>query len=274
MLGEASLLARILRFGGITQDNMTDIEVAPLGQDEVHVCIASLDCPQPDMKYFENILADDEIKRANRFHFRKDRERFVARRGLLRMILSSYLGMPANEIIFTYGCHGKPGLRQQDGRPAIEFNLAHSGGTAIYAITRDRRMGVDIEVIKHEFPLEIVAEHFFSMVEVAALRSLPQSMQRMAFFKCWTRKEAFIKALGDGLSFPLSNFDVSLMPGQPARLLHVRGSSEEASRWYMEDIDSIAGSAAAIVFSGPQCRMHINQMGLKSGNGRIGVRNA
>jgi 4'-phosphopantetheinyl transferase len=253
---------------------MTDIEVASLGEDEVHVRIASLDCPQPEMKHFENILADDEINRANRFHFRKDRERFVARRGLLRMILSSYLGMPANEIIFTYGCHGKPGLRQRDGRRTIEFNLAHSGGMAIYAITRDRRVGVDIEVIKHEFPLEIVAEHFFSILEVAALRSLPQSMQRKAFFRCWTRKEAFVKALGDGLRFPLSNFDVSLMPGQPARLLHVRGPSEEASRWCMEDIDPVAGSAAAIVFSGPQCRMHINRMGLKSGNGRIDFRHA
>jgi 4'-phosphopantetheinyl transferase len=237
---------------------MTDIEVAPLGQDEVHVRIASLDCPQSEIKYFENILADDEIHRANRFHFRKDRERFVVRRGLLRMILSSYLGMPANEIIFTYGCHGKPGLRLPDGRPAIEFNLAHSGGTAIYAITRDRRVGVDIEVIKCEFPLESVAEHFFSIVEAAALRSLPQPMQRMAFFKCWTRKEAFIKALGDGLSCSLRDFDVSLAPGEPARLLHVRWDSEEASRWCMEDIDCIAGSAAALTFSGPQCSVYVS----------------
>src|SRR5688572_1734331 len=189
---------------------MTGIEVAPLGQDEVHVRIASLDCPQSDTKYFDNILAEDEINRANRFRFHKDRERFVAGRGLLRMILSSYVGMPANEIIFTYGCYGKPGLHRQDSRPAIEFNLAHSGGTAIYAITRDRRVGVVIEMIKDEFPLERVAEHFFSNVEMAALRSLPQPMQRIAFFKCWTRKEAFIKAVGDGLSCPLSDFDVSL----------------------------------------------------------------
>ena len=121
-----------------------------------------------------------------------------------------------------------------------------------------------------------VAEHFFSKAEVAALRSLPQDMQRIAFFKCWTRKEAFIKALGDGLSCPLSDFDVSLMPGQPARLLHVRGAPEEASRWYMEDIDSVAGCAAAIVFSGPQCRMHVSQWDSNSGNGNepvVGILN-
>jgi 4'-phosphopantetheinyl transferase len=251
---------------------MTGIEVAPLGQDEVHVRIASLDCPQSDTKYFDNILAEDEINRANRFNFKKDRERFVAGRGLLRMILSSYVGMPAHEIIFIYGCHGKPGLRRQDGRPAIEFNLAHSAGTAIYAITRDRPVGIDIELVNHEFPIESVAERFFSKVEVAAFRSLPRDMQRIAFFKCWTRKEAFIKALGDGLSCPLSDFDVSLMPGQPAELLHIRGASEEASRWYMEDIESVAGYAAAIVFSGPQCRIHITQCDLHSGTDELRVR--
>ena len=246
---------------------MTGTEVAPLGQAEVHVRITSLDRRQSDLRFFESILAEDEINRANRFHFKKDRERFVAGRGLLRMILSSYVGTPANEIIFTYGCHGKPGLRRQDGRPAIEFNLAHSAGTAIYAITRDRPVGIDIELVNHEFPIESVAERVFSKVEVAAFRSLPRDMQRTAFFKCWTRKEAFIKALGDGLSCPLSDFDVSLVPGQPAKLLYIRGASEEASRWYMEDIESVAGYAAAIVFSGSQCRMHVSQWDSNSGNG-------
>ena len=243
---------------------MTGTEVAPLGQAEVHVRIASLDRRQSELRFFESILAEDEINRANRFRFHKDRERFVAGRGLLRMILSSYVGVPANEIIFTYGCYGKPRLHRQDSRP-IEFNLAHSGGTAIYAITRDRPVGVDIEMIKDEFPLESVAEHFFSAVEVAALHSLPQPMQRIAFFKCWTRKEAFIKAVGDGLSCPLSDFDVSLTPGEPARLLSVRWGSDEA-HWSMEDIESVAGYAAAIVFSGPQCRMHVDQWDLSSAN--------
>jgi 4'-phosphopantetheinyl transferase len=246
---------------------MTGIEVAPLGQDEVHVRIASLDCPQSDTKYLDNILAEDEINRANRFHFKKDRERFVAGRGLLRMILSSYVGMPANEIIFTYGCHGKPGLRRHDGRPAIEFNLAHSAGTAIYAITRDRPVGIDIELVDHEFPIESVAERFFSKVEVAAFRSLPRDMQRIAFFKCWTRKEAFIKALGDGLSCPLADFDVFLTPGERARLLKVRWAPEEASRWCMEDIDSVPNCAAAVVFSGSPCRLHVSQSDSNSGNG-------
>ena len=245
---------------------MTGIEVAPLGEDEVHVRIASLECPQSELKYFEKTLAEDEINRANRFHFKKDRERFVAGRGLLRMLLSSYVGIPANEIIFTYGCHGKPGLRRQDSRPAIEFNLAHSAGTAIYALTRDRPVGVDIESFQPDFPVEEVARNFFSSTELAALQNLPKILRMEAFFKCWTRKEAFIKALGDGLSCPLSDFDVSLTPGEPARLLNVRWGSDEA-HWSMEDIESLAGYAAAIVFSGPQCRMHVSQWDLNSGTG-------
>jgi 4'-phosphopantetheinyl transferase len=248
--------------------------VAPLGQDDVHVRIASLDCRQSQRSFFESILAADEINRANRFYFQKDRERFIAGRGLLRVILSSYVGVPPDEIIFTYGSQGKPELRRQGGRPVIQFNLAHSHGTAIYAITQDRPVGIDIESVKYEFPVESVAERFFSEAEVAALRSLPEQVQTIAFFKCWTRKEAFIKALGHGLSFPLSDFDVSLMPGQPARLLHVRGASEEASRWCMEDIESVPNCAAAIVISGPQCRMHISQCDLKSGTKRITYQNA
>ena len=238
---------------------MIGIKLSPVGQDDVHVRIASLDRLESERSYFESILAKDEINRANRFHFRKDRDRFVAGRGLLRIILSSYVGVRPGEIIFTYGSRGKPGLQPQGGRPVIEFNLAHSGGTAIYAVTRGRPVGVDIESFQPDFPAEDVARNFFSLAELAALRSLPKDMQTVAFFKCWSRKEAFIKALGDGLSCPLSDFDVSLKPGEPARLLRVNWSAEEASHWCMKDIDSIPGYAAAIVISGRQCRMHISQ---------------
>jgi 4'-phosphopantetheinyl transferase len=246
---------------------MIGIEAAPLGKNDVYVRIASLDRGPSELRFLESILAEDEINRAKRFYFQKDRERFIAGRGLLRVILSSYVGMPPDDISFTYGSNGKPGLQRQDGQPAIEFNLAHSGGTAIFAITQDRAVGIDIESVKYEFPVESVAERFFSKVEVAALRSLPEQVKKIAFFKCWTRKEAFIKAIGHGLSFTLLDFDVSLMPGQPARLLHVRGVSEEASHWCMEDIDSVTGSAAAIVFSGPQCRMHVSPVELKQRKG-------
>jgi 4'-phosphopantetheinyl transferase len=253
------------KIGGGSKIDMTDIEITPLSESEVHVWLASLDRRQSELKFFESFLAEDEIDRASRFHFQKDRERFVTGRGLLRIMLSSYVGIPANEIIFTYGCHGKPGLRRQDSRPAVEFNLAHSAGTAIYAVTRDRPVGVDIESFQPDFPAEEVARNFFSSAELAALQGLPKLLRMEGFFKCWTRKEAFVKALGNGLSCPLSDFDVSLTPGEPARLLNVRWGSDEA-HWCMEDIEFTAGYAAAIVFSGPQCRMHVSQWELSSGN--------
>ena len=243
---------------------MTVIEVAPLREDEVHVRIASLDRPQAEQSYFESILAEDEIDRANRFHFQKDCERFVAGRGLLRIILSSYVGVSPGEIIFTYGSRGKPGLQPEIDRPAIEFNLAHSHGMAIYAITQDRPVGVDIEFIQADFPVEDVARNFFSVAELSTLQALPNTLRTEAFFKCWTRKEAFIKALGDGLSCPLSDFDVSLVPEEPARLLDVRWASEEVSRWCMEDVEAVPGCAAAVVFSGSGCRLHVSHWDLNS----------
>ncbi len=248
---------------------MTGIEVAPLGPDEVHVRIASLDRPQSEMKYFQDILAEEEINRANRFHFHRDGERFIAGRGLLRVILSSYMGVSPGEIIFTYSSHGKPGLKRQDGRVAIEFNLAHSGAMAIFAITQDRAVGVDIELIQADFPVEDVATKFFSVAELATLQALPRKLRVEAFFKCWTRKEAFIKALGDGLSCPLADFDVSLMPGEPARLLNVGWAPEEASRWCMEDIKAGAGCAAAVVFSGSLRRLHVSHWDLSRGTDEL-----
>jgi 4'-phosphopantetheinyl transferase len=263
------LLAINTTIGAESKINMTGIEATPLREDEVHVWIASLDCRQSDLSSFQSILAEDEIKRANRFYFQNDRERFIAGRGLLRVILSSYVGLPPGEIIFTYGSHGKPELRAQDGRSAIEFNLAHSAGTAIYALTRDRPVGVDIESFQTEFPVEEVAKNFFSSAELAALQALPNTLRTEVFFKCWTRKEAFIKALGDGLSCPLRDFDVSLAPGEPARLLHVRWGSEEASRWCMQDIDCVAGCAAAIALSGPQCSVYVSPWDINNGTSEL-----
>jgi 4'-phosphopantetheinyl transferase len=237
---------------------MTGIEVALLGQEDVHVRIACLDRPHSEQSYFESILAEDEVDRANRFHFHNHRERFVTGRGLLRVILSSYLGVPPREIIFTYGSHGKPELKRHDGRPAIQFNLAHSHGTAIYAMTQDRSVGVDVESIQADFPVEDVAKNFFSVTELTALQALPNTSRTEAFFKCWTRKEAFVKALGEGLSCPLRDFDVSLAPGEPARLLRIGWAPEETSRWCMVDIDAVPGFSGAMVLSGAQCRLHVS----------------
>jgi 4'-phosphopantetheinyl transferase len=251
------------KIGGGSKIGMTDVEVTPLSEDEVHVWLASLDRQQSELKFFESILAEEEMDRANRFYFHSDRERFVTGRGMLRVILNSYLGVPPGEILFSYGSRGKPALQPQVGQPAIQFNLAHSHGTAIYGMTQNRCVGVDIESIQPDFPVEDVAINFFSVAELATFQALPNALRTEAFFKCWTRKEAFIKALGDGLSCPLKGFDVSLAPGEPARLLRVGWAPEETSRWYMEDICGLPGFSAAIVLSGPQCQMHVSHWPLK-----------
>jgi 4'-phosphopantetheinyl transferase len=234
-------------------------KAAALDQDEVHICIASLDRADAEVSFFAGLLAEDETQRAKRFYFPRDRDRFIVGRGLLRTILSSYLEVGPDEICFTYGTHGKPSLEQKEGQLGIDFNLAHSGGWGIYAVTKDRPVGVDVELIQHDFPGDSVAEHFFSPREVDSLRALPKDMQTAAFFRCWARKEAFIKALGLGLSCPLGDFDVPLTPWEAPRLLRVKWAPEEVSRWFMADIDRVPDCAAAVVVAGTTGRLLLSE---------------
>ncbi len=170
------------------------------------------------------LLSPDELARAARFHFPRDRSRFILCRGRLREILSAHLKKNPAEIEFTYNARGKPETA------GVHFNLSHSGGFAIVAVSAVRRIGVDIERIDARFAHENIPERFFSPGEVVALRSLPDSAQLDAFFKIWTRKEAYIKALGAGLSHPLASFDA---------LAGVEG-------WEIESLDIAPGYAAAV----------------------------
>ena len=129
---------------------------------------------------------------------------------------------------FCYGSHGKPALVWESGGDAIRFNISHSDGVALYAVTRGREVGIDLELVRRGLEIEEIAERFFSRLEIATLRALPTPLRRYAFFLCWTRKEAYIKARGEGLSLPLDQFDVSLIPGEPATLMSTRPDSDEA----------------------------------------------
>jgi 4'-phosphopantetheinyl transferase len=157
----------------------------------------------------EQMLSHDEIARAERFHFERDRRRFVVGRGLLRAILGRYMGIESERLRFRYGEYGKPYLAEEYGGKALQFNVAHSQDMALYAIARDREVGVDIEYIRPFPNLMQIAEQFFSARENIALQAVPEHLKDEAFFTCWTRKEAYIKARGDGLSLPLDRFDVS-----------------------------------------------------------------
>jgi 4'-phosphopantetheinyl transferase len=219
-----------------------------LGHDEVHLWQARLDDQLAGNLI--PLLSEDETARANRFHFTKDRNHFIVARGLLRRLLAAYLGFPSSaELNFSYGEKGKPFLA--DSRQgSINFNLAHSHGMAIYAFSRDRELGVDLEFVKDELADEKIADRFFSTTENEELHRVPAEVRKQAFFNCWTRKEAYIKARGEGLSMPLNEFDVSLAPGEPAALLRNHKDATEVARWSMKSIPVEPGYVAALVVEG------------------------
>ncbi len=220
------------------------------GTDEVHVWRATLDLSPSQIDSFWHTLAPDEKARAERFYFHRDRDRFIAARGVLRAILGLYLNKAPECLSFCYGSHGKPALVWESGGDAIRFNISHSDGVALYAVTRGRKVGIDLELVRRGLEIEEIAERFFSRLEIATLRALPTYLRRYAFFLCWTRKEAYIKARGEGLSLPLDQFDVSLIPGEPATLMSTRPDSDEALRWSLRELTPDPGYAAALAVEG------------------------
>jgi len=227
-----------------------------LGDDDLHVWRTSLDVPDTMVERLRQILSLDERVRADRFHFQIDRHRFITARGCLRIILAQYVPSRPSEIRFSYGSHGKPSAANASARSAeLKFNLAHSAGLALYAITRRCEIGVDLEQIRADFATDQIAEHFFSPNEVVRLRSLPISKQKEAFFNCWTRKEAFIKAKSTGLSQALDQFEVTVSPDESAALLGTKWDQAEAPRWLLKSIDLGSGFAAALAFEGRDRRI-------------------
>lgn len=221
-----------------------------LGADEIHVWRASLDLAPTALRHFEVTLAPDESSRADRFVFAGDRKSFVAARGILRELLGRYLQRSPSEIDFSYERRGKPVYRARNVESPIDFNLSHSHGRAVYAIARGRQLGVDVEMVRPAVASEGITERFFSQRECAELHSLPPQSQAEAFFNCWTRKEAYIKARGDGLEIPLNSFDVTLAPGAPERFL--QGVD---SRWHLVAFAAYEDYPAALVYDGAPCKI-------------------
>lgn len=221
-------------------------ELLTLPEDEIHVWRASQYCPPSQFQEFELTLAEDERSRAARFCLQKDREQYVVTRGILRALLGMYVGENPSRLRFAYTPYGKPSLSHECQNLGICFNVSHSGGLAILAFTRNREVGVDIEQIRSDFASQEIAERFFSAREARMLRSLGNEVRDVAFFNCWTRKEAYIKAVGEGLSMPLHQFDVSLAPGEPAALLCTRPDRREALRWNLRELIPGPGFVAAI----------------------------
>jgi 4'-phosphopantetheinyl transferase len=217
---------------------------------EVSVLSASLDVPVAERERLWATLAPDERARARRFHFAVHRDRFVVARGRLRQILGAILGVDPGRLVFEYSRFGKPSLGGALAAADLRFNVAHSEDLAVYAVTRGRAVGVDVERLRPLPDAGLVAGRFFSPREQEGLRSLSAPELPAAFFACWTRKEAFLKATGDGLSRPLDSFDVSVEPALPARLERVADDAAEASRWSLEEIRPAADYLGAVAFGG------------------------
>jgi 4'-phosphopantetheinyl transferase len=229
--------------------------VVTLATDEVHVWRASLSQTQKNLDFCRETLAEDEKERARRFHFERDRRHFIAARGILRRILGQYLNVEPRRLSFKYTSYGKPFLASDNGGAELNFNVSHSGELALYAFSRRRELGVDIEKIRPDIEHRSIASRFFSEQEIDTLCRLPATQQQQAFFLCWTRKEAYIKGIGEGLSLPLHTFDVSLVPGEPAVLLAVRGTEREAARWTLRDLHPGSDYEAALVAEGSDWRL-------------------
>jgi 4'-phosphopantetheinyl transferase len=197
-------------------------------------------------------LSADEIARANRFRFETDRDHFIVARSLLRIILGRYLDVDPSEIRFAYGENGKPRLTNNlNTGHNLNFNLAHSGQYVVCGLTLDRDIGIDIELVSPDFASTEIANQFFSPAEIACLASLPFAARQQAFFDCWTRKEAFLKAKGCGLSQSLDNFDVTLGPEKEAALLRTAWDPGEADRWQLEAYAGLPNYAIAIAAPRP-----------------------
>jgi 4'-phosphopantetheinyl transferase len=228
-----------------------------LDADELHFWLIPTGLSPVSLRELAVTLAPDEQERAERFRFERDRIRYVAARGSLRRILGRYLRIAPAALSFTYSNYGKPALAPTgEDAGLLSFNISHSGDWAACAVTLDRRVGVDIEQARPELADGTIAERFFSPREVAALRLLPHNEQAAAFFRCWTRKEAFVKARGEGLSLPLDRFDVSLLPGEPPALLRTLDDPAEAERWRVFALPVPPGYEAAVVVEArAQCQL-------------------
>ncbi|MBO0862855.1 MAG: 4'-phosphopantetheinyl transferase superfamily protein, partial [Chloracidobacterium sp.] len=219
--------------------------------DEAHVWRASLDQPANVIAKLAPLLSRDECHRAERFHRPADRRRFIAGRGILRKIISTYLALAPDKVRFAYNKYGKPFISDDHNRGALSFNLSHSNGMALYAIASERRVGIDVENMREDFATLEVAERFFSKDECEAWKAVPRDQRTKAFFNCWSRKESYIKAIGMGVSYPLDEFTVSLTPDVAPALLKVDADATEASRWNMYELDAGEGYAAALIVESP-----------------------
>jgi len=211
-------------------------EELQLNRGEVHIWRLWLDILPREVESLQAALSKSETERAEKFHFQKDRNRFVAAHSYTRWILGRYLKLPPEQILITFNEYGKPELDHINHLGAFKFNLSHSDSVGLFAVTNEMRLGVDVERIMYKDNIEEIAQRFFSAEEVEQLLAQPASQRGEAFFRCWTRKEAYIKAIGGGMSIPLNQFEVTFVSGVPPQIIQIGGDRSEAARWALHHI--------------------------------------
>ncbi len=231
-------------------------EQPQLVPDVVHVWYLPLELAAKQVEELHACLSPDERERAARYHFDRHRRRFVACRGQVRRILAGYLNDRADALRFRCGARGKPALDAAGRDSAIEFNVSNSEEVALLAVALDRELGVDVEHVREPRDFEGLAAQFFARTEVEQLRSLPEVQRREAFFNCWTRKEAVLKAVGTGLAFPLDKVVVTLTPGEPARLVMYDDDPAAASQWWLVSLAPKPGYVGALAARGDPLEVH------------------
>ncbi|MEP7133406.1 MAG: 4'-phosphopantetheinyl transferase superfamily protein [Chloroflexota bacterium] len=222
----------------------------PLTDSDIHVWCASLNVSPQDLSYYSSLLSQDEVDRAKRFYFDKDRDHFIVVRGLLRTILSNYLNQEPAQIEFVYGQFGKPAIKSGQSDKVLEFNLSHSKDLALYAFNWNRRIGIDIEYMIPMADMDNFAEQFFTPRETALINTLSGAQKEDAFFKTWTCKEAFLKANGSGLTVPINQVEIYFETDEIVALSSIGDDREQATHWRLDLFNKLPGYRAALAVEG------------------------
>lgn len=217
-----------------------------LGPTDIHVWKTSLDMASSALNTFAGILSASELEHARRFRFDQHRNRFIAGRGFMRTLLSHYLQIKPAQLEFVYNAYGKPLLSGAFVESRLNFNLAHSENLALLAVTRLGTIGIDVERIRPVTDAGQMAAMFLSARESAAFYNLPPEQKPVAFFNLWTRKEAWLKATGEGIGHLLKAVEVSFLPGEPARFLSLPGNPQTTASWRLRDFEPAPGFVAAL----------------------------
>jgi len=213
----------------------------------IEIVVTRLDVGPDAVRAAAELLSDGERQRATRFAFDRDRCRFVVARSRLRQLLGERLEVGPDALELAYGVRGKPALAGRFADSELRFNLSHCDDVAVYALSYGREVGIDVEAVRVVPDADAIAACMFSRAENEVYRALDARDKPVGFFNCWTRKEAFIKALGDGLSHPLDRFDVSLAPGDPPRILRVASTTGDACGWTLHAFPPGPGLIGAVV---------------------------